>query len=93
MPRISVVVPIYNGEQYLKRCVDSVLEQTYKDIEVLLVNDGSTDDSLEILREYEQKDSRVKVIDKPNTGVSLTRNAGIDVSEGEYIFFIDCMIG
>lgn len=90
MPRISVVVPIYNGEQYLKRCVDSVLEQTYKDIEVLLVNDGSTDGSLEILREYEQKDSRVKVIDKPNTGVSLTRNAGIDASEGEYIFFIDC---
>lgn len=90
MPKISVVVPIYNGKRYLKRCVDSVLDQTYTDIEVILVNDGSTDGSLTLCREYEKKDRRIKVIDKPNAGLPQTRNVGIDASKGEYVFFIDC---
>lgn len=90
MPKISVVVPIYNGKRYLKRCVDSVLDQTYTDIEVFLVNDGSSDGSLNICKEYERNYSQVTVIDKPNGGLSSARNAGIKAGRGEYIFFIDC---
>ena len=86
---ISVVIPIYNRESTLQKCVDSVLAQTYKNIEVILVNDGSTDSSGEICRRYEQADSRVSVINKKNGGPSSARNAGIDKSRGEYIFFID----
>lgn len=86
---ISVVIPIYNRESTLQKCVDSVLAQTYKNIEVILVNDGSTDRSGDICRRYEQIDPRVKVISKENGGLSSARNAGIDKSCGEYIFFID----
>ena len=86
---ISVVIPIYNRESTLQKCVDSVLAQTYKNIEVILVNDGSTDRSEDICRSYEQIDPRVKVISKENGGLSSARNAGIDKSCGEYIFFID----
>ena len=86
---ISVVIPIYNRESTLQKCVDSVLAQTYDNTEVILVNDGSTDNSEEICRRYEQTDSRVSVINKENGGLSSARNAGIDKSRGEYIFFID----
>lgn len=86
---ISVVIPIYNRESTLQKCVDSVLAQTYDNTEVILVNDGSTDSSEEICRRYEQADSRVSVINKKNGGLSSARNAGIDKSRGEYIFFID----
>ena len=86
---ISIIVPIYNSEKWLSRCVESLINQTYKDIEILLVNDGSTDKSLEICKEYEKKDSRITVIDKENGGVSSSRNAGIDAAKGEYIQFVD----
>ena len=86
---ISVAIPVYNGETTLRKCVDSILAQTYKNIEVILVNDGSTDRSEDICRSYEQIDPRVKVISKENGGLSSARNAGIDKSCGEYIFFID----
>lgn len=86
---ISVVVPIYNRESTLRRCVDSALRQTYENIEVILVNDGSSDNSENICREYAKTDSRVQVISKENGGLSSARNAGIDKSRGEYIFFID----
>lgn len=86
---ISVVVPIYNRESTLRRCVDSVLRQTYENIEVILVNDGSSDNSENICREYAKTDSRVQVISKENGGLSSARNAGIDKSRGEYIFFLD----
>lgn len=86
---ISVAIPVYNRETTLRKCVDSILAQTYENIEVILVNDGSTDRSEDICRSYEQADSRVSVISKANGGLSSARNAGIDKSCGEYIFFID----
>ncbi|MPQ42294.1 glycosyltransferase [Clostridium tarantellae] len=87
--KVSVIVPVYNVEKFLRRCMDSLISQAFKDIEIIAINDGSTDKSLEILREYEEIDSRVKVIDKENSGVSKCRNIGIDVSKGEYIMFVD----
>lgn len=87
--RISVIVPVYNAEKYIGRCVESILNQTYSNIELILVNDGSNDKSLELLREYEQIDSRVVLVDKPNSGVADARNAGIEISTGEYIGFVD----
>lgn len=86
---ISVAIPVYNGETTLRKCVDSILAQTYENIEVILVNDGSTDRSEDICRSYEQIDPRVKVISKENGGLSSARNAGIDGSHGEYLFFVD----
>lgn len=86
---ISIIVPVYNAERTLHRCVTSLMEQSYPNIEILLVNDGSKDASLEMCRGYEQQDIRIRVIDKPNGGVSSARNAGLDVARGEYIMFCD----
>lgn len=86
---LSVIVPVYNVEKYLARCVDSVLSQTLSGFEMILVDDGSPDKSPEICDEYAMKDSRVKVIHKKNGGLSSARNAGLEVCKGEYIFFID----
>lgn len=87
---ISVIVPIYNGEKYLNRCVDSICNQSYKNLEIILINDGSTDKSIDICKEYEKLDNRIRIIDKKNTGVSNTRNIGIKESTGNYIMFVDC---
>ena len=76
---ISVIVPIYNVEKYLKKCIESIINQTYKNLEIILVDDGSTDDSGKICDEYASKDTRIKVIHKVNGGQSSARNAGIDV--------------
>ena len=89
MPTISVIVPVYNVEKYLRCCVDSILAQTFTDIEVLLVDDGSTDGSGAICDEYAQKDSRVRVFHKANGGVSSARNLGLDNTRGGYIMFVD----
>lgn len=89
MPTISVIVPVYNVEKYLRCCVDSILAQTFTDIEVLLVNDGSTDGSGAICDEYAQKDSRVRVFHKANGGVSSARNLGLDEAVGKWIAFVD----
>jgi glycosyltransferase involved in cell wall biosynthesis len=86
---LSVVVPVYNVEEYLTKCVNSILEQTYKEFEIILVNDGSTDNSPEICNIFAVKDSRVKVIHKENGGLSSARNAGILASKGKYVVFID----
>ena len=86
---ISVIIPVYNVEAYLKKCVDSVLQQTYSDIEVILVDDGSTDSSGAICDEYALQDARVKVIHKENGGLSDARNQGMEVSSGDVISFID----
>lgn len=86
---VSVIVPIYNTEKYLRKCVDSILRQTYKNLEVILVNDGSSDDSLKICREYEKSDLRVRVVNKKNGGLSSARNAGLDICTGKYITFVD----
>lgn len=86
---ISVVVPVYNVEAYLEECLDSILVQTYHDIEIILVDDGSSDRSGQICDEYASKDNRIKVIHKENGGLSSARNFGIDNSTGEYIAFVD----
>lgn len=90
MDKISIVVAVYNAEKYLRKCIDSLLDQTYKNIEVILVNDCSTDASLEVCKEYSSKYSYIRTINnKINLGVSATRNNGIEASTGEYICFVD----
>ena len=86
---VSIIVPVYNVEEYLRECVDSVLNQTYSDVEVILVDDGSTDQSGNICDEYAEMDSRIKVIHKKNEGVSAARNTGIETASGERIIFVD----
>lgn len=86
---ISIIVPIYNVEKYLANCLDSLLAQTHKELEVILVNDGSKDKSLEICKAYAEKDTRIVVIDKINEGVSIARNTGIEAATGDYVAFID----
>lgn len=88
-PTISVIVPIYKVEAYIHRCIDSILSQTFTDFELLLIDDGSPDNSGKICDEYAKKDSRIKVFHKPNGGVSSARNLGIDNARGEWITFID----
>ena len=88
-PAISVIVPVYNAQDGIKRCVDSLLNQSFKNFEIILLNDGSKDNSLNILKEYELKYSFVRVIDKQNEGVAVTRNKGILLAEGEYTMFMD----
>ena len=88
-PKISVIVPVYNTEKYLHRCIDSVLAQTYKDFELLLIDDGSKDSSGAICDEYAARDSRVKVFHKENGGVSSARNAGLAIASGDWIMHLD----
>ena len=88
-PVISVIVPVYNTELYLRRCIDSILSQTFTDFELLLIDDGSTDRSGAICDEYAAKDKRVRVFHKENGGVSLARNLGLDEAKGEWIEFVD----
>lgn len=87
--KISVIVPVYNVEQYLERCVDSIINQTYKNLEIILVNDGSTDNSGQLCDELARKDDRIRVIHKRNGGVSEARNVGVKEVSGEYVIFID----
>ena len=87
--KITIIVPVYKVEVYLSKCVNSILEQTYKNIEVILVDDGSPDNCPAICDEYAQKDSRIKVIHQKNSGVSAARNAGLKMAQGEYIGFVD----
>lgn len=86
---LSIIVPVYNTEKYLKNCIESVLKQTFSDWELILVDDGSTDSSGSICDQYAQADNRIKVIHKPNGGLSAARNTGIDHSRGKYITFLD----
>lgn len=86
---ISIIVPVYNSEKYLEQCIESIINQTYKKLEVILVDDGSTDNSKKICDEYAQKDSRILAIHKENQGVSSARNVGIEKANGKYIYFAD----
>ena len=86
---LSVIIPVYNVEPYLEQCLDSVINQTYKNLEIICINDGSTDNSLKILEKYQKKDSRIKLINQKNKGVAAARNAGLDIATGEYITFVD----
>lgn len=89
MCKVSIVVPVYNVEKYINRCIESIINQTYKNIEIILVDDGSTDSSGEICDKYSEKDSRIKVIHKQNGGLSDARNSGIDIATGDYLLFVD----
>ena len=86
---ISIIVPVYNAEKYLDRCIESIVNQTYKNIEIILVNDGSKDKSLEICTLWQKKDKRIVVVNKQNEGAAKARNDGLDIAKGEYIGFID----
>ncbi|MCP9380716.1 glycosyltransferase family 2 protein, partial [Lacticaseibacillus paracasei] len=89
MPKISIIVPVYNVEKYLQKCVDSILAQSFRDYELILVDDGATDASPSICDDYAEKDQRVKVIHKQNGGLSDARNAGINVASAPFLGFID----
>lgn len=86
---ISVIVPVYNAEKFIKRCIDSILCQTYKDFELILINDGSKDNSYGILQDYEKTDVRIKLYNQDNQGVSSARNKGLEIAKGDYVLFID----
>ena len=86
---ISVIVPVYNCEKYLKECVDSIVNQSYKNLDIILINDGSRDGSADIIREHYCTDPRITFVDKENEGVSATRNLGISMAKGEFITFVD----
>ena len=88
-PKVSVILPIYNAGRYLRECLNSIIHQTFKEIEIICVNDGSTDNSLDIITEYAQKDSRIKYINKPNAGYGQTMNCGLDLAMGEYIGIVE----
>ncbi len=88
--KVSVIIPVYNVEQYLERCLDSVINQTYKNLEIICVNDCSPDDSIKILKDYSKKDDRIIIINKEkNEGLSAARNSGLKIADGDYIYFLD----
>ncbi len=89
MPKISVIVPIYNCEKYVSRCIESIMNQTFHDLEIILIDDGSNDKSVEICKNLEKKDSRIKLICVENGGVSRARNIGLDFAHGDFISFVD----
>ena len=86
---VSIIVPVYNIEKYINRCIDSIIKQSYKKIEVIIIDDGSTDNSSKIIDNYPQKDSRIKVIHKENGGLSSARNEGMKYASGDFLCFID----
>lgn len=86
---ISIIVPVYNAEKYLKRCIDSIIGQTYKDLEIILINDGSIDNSANICDDYARFDNRIKVVHKENNGPSLAREDGVKIATGAYLTFVD----
>src|SRR5690606_15460378 len=88
-PLISVVIPVYNVESYLENCINSIVQQTYSNLEIILVNDGSTDNSTKICETAASKDSRIVLINQKNQGVSSARNNGLSIARGEWIYFID----
>ena len=89
MEQISVIIPVYNVEQYLERCLDSVIAQTYKQLEIICINDGSKDNSLAICQAYQKRDERIRIIDQENKGLAAVRNVGIREAKSDYIYFID----
>ena len=88
-PKVSVIVPVYNVEAYLRQCLESLINQTLQEIEFICINDGSNDSSLEILYEFKKKDKRIRVVDKKNTGYGDTVNIGINMAAGEYIGILE----
>ncbi len=89
MPKLSIIIPVYNVEKYVSNCLESILNQPFKDLEVICVNDGSSDKSLSVLQEYKNRDERIIIIDKKNEGSGVARNSALAIARGEYIFFVD----
>lgn len=89
MKKISVIIPVYNAEKTIRRCLESIMSSEYEEYEVVVVDDGSTDNSASILFEYANRDRRVKIINQPNSGPSIARNKGLELAEGEIIAFVD----
>ena len=89
MATLSIILPIYNGAHFIRDTIGRLLSQDYQDFELIAINDGSTDDSLAIIKDYAKKDSRVVIIDKPNEGICKTRNKGIEIAKGKYLVFVD----
>ena len=89
MPKISIVVPVYNVQKYIRDCLESLVNQTFSDIEIIIVDDGSPDESYKVYGEFASKDSRIRIIKKENAGVSEARNTGISVANGEFLMFVD----
>ena len=87
--KISIIIPVYNVEKYLERCLNSIVNQTLYDLEIICINDGSPDNSLEILERYSKQDKRIKIINQENSGLSVARNTGMEIAVGEYIGFVD----
>lgn len=87
-PKVSIIIPVYNVEKYIRQCLESVINQTYKNIEIIVINDGTKDGSMKIVEEY-LEDKRIKIINKNNGGLSSARNKGIEEATGEYIYFLD----
>ena len=87
---VSVIIPVYNGEKYLRECLNSVLRQSYRNLEVIIINDGSTDHSWQIIEEYSARYNQIKGICQKNGGIASARNRGLDQASGDYIFFLDC---
>ena len=85
MPKVSVIVPVYNTEKYISRCLNSLLSQTFSDMEIICVNDGSTDNSKVILEEYASKNNKLKIITQENQGLACARNSGLKVASGEFL--------
>ena len=88
-PVVSVIVPVYNAEKYIARCLNSLLTQTFGDIEIIAINDGSTDKSLSVINKLKEEDDRIKIIDQPNQKQGAARNKGLDVAKGDFITFVD----
>ena len=89
-PKVTVILSVYNGEKYLKKALDTIVNQSLEDLEIILINDGSSDSSLDILKEYEKNDNRIIIIDNhKNLGLGTSRNKGLDIAHGEYISFVD----
>lgn len=88
-PKISVIIPVYNTAEYLEKCINCIILQTLSDIEVICINDGSTDNSLDILNTYAKKDKRIIIINQENAGQSVARNIGLDIAQGQYVYFVD----
>ena len=89
MDKVSIVVPIYNTEKYLDECIESIVNQTYKNLEIILIDDGSKDKSPQMCDEWAKKDNRIKIIHKSNEGAGASRNRGIAVATGKFIYFVD----
>ena len=89
MVKISVILPVYNAEEYLEECLESIANQSFKDIEIICVNDGSTDASLDVLEKRQKHDSRISIITRENKGAGAARNVGLEHASGDYIYFMD----